>query len=590
MADEPPIIDEGTAQPVDPFEAELVAYLDGELEPSAARKVEARLASDPGARARAAALKKTFDLLDYLPKREPSPTFASRTLERLPAAKSGATPSRPSTATQASQAPSEPIPQSASVSASGQAAAGTLSGGSIQSAIVPRTPWELWAAVLVVMLVACLAGGYVAVDLARSRLMQPVAGQPHAEELQIADHRIVENLPLYAVVDHLAFLQELAKPDLFGEDPIVAIDPATKPPTIEPDKPTGPSFTSLATEFKALPPARRQAIRELDKQLFAIDPRNREQLFRVLEAYAIWLDRLPEAERARVLALETPARRLEEIRGIRNRQWFDALPSTQRAKLKGLPPDKQADLIRQWKDEENTRRDDLVFQKTYAEDIASNKIPWPFDHPERRKEVTDFMRQAYHLDDDKVQRLSEADRTRYNSVLAAANERGGWFAWYAYGRTVHELVKKYEVLPEPATGTPITSYAQLGSKGERWLEKGRGRTLTLPYVGKWPEFALAVHSYLGTEKGEKVQLPPLGPARPTEFKEPLRTFVTRDLLPALSAADRKSFESIEGKWPEYPRELIRLAKQCDLSVPGVTPPGSPKRWENLYGNGPRLRP
>jgi anti-sigma factor RsiW len=37
----------------DPFEAELVAYLDGELDAAAARRVEAKLASDPAARARA---------------------------------------------------------------------------------------------------------------------------------------------------------------------------------------------------------------------------------------------------------------------------------------------------------------------------------------------------------------------------------------------------------------------------------------------------------------------------------------------------------------------------------------------------------
>ena len=35
----------------DPFEAELVAYLDGELDPAAARAVEERLANDPDARA-----------------------------------------------------------------------------------------------------------------------------------------------------------------------------------------------------------------------------------------------------------------------------------------------------------------------------------------------------------------------------------------------------------------------------------------------------------------------------------------------------------------------------------------------------------
>ena len=53
---------------------ELVAYLDGELNEEAARQVEERISLDPKARAEADALKKAWDLLDYLPKPEPSPS------------------------------------------------------------------------------------------------------------------------------------------------------------------------------------------------------------------------------------------------------------------------------------------------------------------------------------------------------------------------------------------------------------------------------------------------------------------------------------------------------------------------------------
>src|SRR5436309_9980163 len=90
MADDPNL---DTPQPADdapdPDEAELVAYLDGELDAPAARRLEDRMAADPELRTRAAALKKTYDLLDYLPRPEPSATFATRTLDRLPAVRSG---------------------------------------------------------------------------------------------------------------------------------------------------------------------------------------------------------------------------------------------------------------------------------------------------------------------------------------------------------------------------------------------------------------------------------------------------------------------------------------------------------------------
>jgi anti-sigma factor RsiW len=61
----------------------LVAYLDGELDAAAAQALEAKLGLDPKARREADLLRKTWDLLDYLPRPEPSPTFTTKTLDRL---------------------------------------------------------------------------------------------------------------------------------------------------------------------------------------------------------------------------------------------------------------------------------------------------------------------------------------------------------------------------------------------------------------------------------------------------------------------------------------------------------------------------
>src|SRR5437016_5632947 len=59
----------------------LSAYLDGELAPEAARSLEAKLNTDPQARAEADSLRKTWELLDYLPRPAASATFTSRTLQ-----------------------------------------------------------------------------------------------------------------------------------------------------------------------------------------------------------------------------------------------------------------------------------------------------------------------------------------------------------------------------------------------------------------------------------------------------------------------------------------------------------------------------
>src|SRR5882724_4743238 len=63
--------------------ANLVAFLDGELDEATAHALESKLSLDPLARAEADALRRTWELLDYLPKPEPSTDFTNRTLERL---------------------------------------------------------------------------------------------------------------------------------------------------------------------------------------------------------------------------------------------------------------------------------------------------------------------------------------------------------------------------------------------------------------------------------------------------------------------------------------------------------------------------
>src|ERR1051326_4518536 len=63
----------------------LVAYLDNELDEPVARTVEAKLNLDPAVRAEADQMKLAWDLLDYLPRPEPSPGFAGRTMSRLTA-------------------------------------------------------------------------------------------------------------------------------------------------------------------------------------------------------------------------------------------------------------------------------------------------------------------------------------------------------------------------------------------------------------------------------------------------------------------------------------------------------------------------
>jgi anti-sigma factor RsiW len=161
MSKQPPLNDEERA--------ELVAYLDGELDGERARGVEARISRDPRIRAEAEALGKAWELLDYLPRPEPSPNFTHRTLDRI---------SAPQTAIR----------------------------------IPPGRRWRTvlfgvgWAAAVVL----AVLGGYAGVNL--------LAPPDRTDEELARDLRVIENKRLYDPIDDIDFLRQLDVADLFGDD------------------------------------------------------------------------------------------------------------------------------------------------------------------------------------------------------------------------------------------------------------------------------------------------------------------------------------------------------------------------------------
>jgi hypothetical protein len=166
--------------PLDDKEREqLVAFLDGELTGEEALRIERRLSLDPTARAEAETLRRTWDMLDFLPRPEPSASFTEKTLTRLSSIRA--------------------------------------------EALRPTPPWRDWRAIgfavvwMVSLAVATLSGYQGYKHLARPRYDPKLA----------RDLRLIENMRYYDLVDDMNFLTELDKPDLFGEDsPAPSPDPS----------------------------------------------------------------------------------------------------------------------------------------------------------------------------------------------------------------------------------------------------------------------------------------------------------------------------------------------------------------------------
>jgi hypothetical protein len=485
---------------------DLVAYLDGELPPDDERAVEAQLAADADARTRADELKRTYDLLDFLPKPEPSASFTSRTLTAL-------TPLVPA-------------------SASG-------------SQFVPARPSRRWpeAIAWVIFAVAAVAGGGFA-----HRLVAPPA-EKRADPATADDFKLMARLPLYAGVDDLDFLRALEKADLFEDEPLVAADRPTPPMTDD-------EREALLAQFRTFPPARRQQLRSLHQSLTDLTPPDREPLLRTLEGYAVWLGRLPPADRRRVLDA-SPADRLDAVQSAVARQWRETLPEAKRAAIRNAAGEERAELVAIYRGQERGRRDEWeLAARRWKQFGDKGHTPWPFDERERERK-NDLPPGC---------RLTREELLTLKSHREAATQEGYWLSYGAY---LLRLSEQHPTLPRPKSGRPIAEPNQVPAGYAVPFPRVR------PLVGKWPDFALEVGR---ANPRPDPKAPPLGPCRPDEFAEPVRKFV----LETLPAADRKKLEPFEGKWPQYPQKLLELARGQNLSVPEAMLPGEPRRWQEMY--------
>ena len=153
----------------EPLRAELVAYLDNELDPSTRERLEQRLSEDGDYRRELQQLQRTWDLLDSLPRAEVDEGFTRSTVEMV------------------------------AVSAAEDVEQG-------QQAVVKRKRVGWFVA----------GGGVIAASLIGYFVTQQFASAPN--ERLLRDLPVIENLDLYKHADSVEFLRKLDQAGLFPEE------------------------------------------------------------------------------------------------------------------------------------------------------------------------------------------------------------------------------------------------------------------------------------------------------------------------------------------------------------------------------------
>jgi hypothetical protein len=319
----------------------------------------------------------------------------------------------------------------------------------------------------------------------------------------------------------------------------------------------------LAT-FWALASQRRQRLRKLDRDLHQLDSATRQRLWGVLERYHAWLKRLPEEQRRRINSASDWQERLRIVKDLREQEWLQRQPKAVRASVAGLSASQRSQRVTELRAEQRRR---LKLALT------------PF-RPEPRK-LSDFPVDVRLFVQFSLRPLLTPEERRQLDQT----ERK---PWPLYARTLASLAEKHP-LPLPGPIGPVR-IADLPEKlRENIHNHPRWEAALKRQEGKWPEFGVALLYQPGRKKPRPVGrfMEKAMPARLEDCSEAVRLFATTGPLgKALSPAEKEELKKAEGKWPDYPKTLLKLARKHNLTLPGMTLPGPKELWDRARA--PRL--
>jgi hypothetical protein len=324
--------------------------------------------------------------------------------------------------------------------------------------------------------------------------------------------------------------------------------------------------------FQAQDPARQQQLRKLDADFRQLAPEDQARLTRVMQAYNAWLAKLPEADRRRVLAAPTAAERLEEVKRLREREWVESLPKPYREEYAALDADARRQKVQEWRAEEAERRDEWALAQKHWAENPSGKVPQVFAN--ERPAVDAF---ALRLREN----LSEPERRSLDEARTGLEESGLWFG---YGFVLVRLADQHPIFPWTKVGP--RDWKELPEEARRRIPRPAEMPREMRRAqGRWPEFAVEVAAFC---KKNNLSVPPLGDCRkdqmPAEVVQVVDRWERELKRTEAGRADLRALDAAQGKWPDYPRFIVELARKHKQPLPGwtlPTPPNQPQFWDRL---------
>ncbi|MGL4424608.1 MAG: hypothetical protein ACRCZF_28400, partial [Gemmataceae bacterium] len=260
----------------------------------------------------------------------------------------------------------------------------------------------------------------------------------------------------------------------------------------------------------------------------------------------------------------------------------EALPESLRKQLDLLDHAEQVQRLEDYRRREKETHRDWQLARRQWDALKGQKKPWPFSEPVLTQQIEDFVTQSLkprllRFEIEQLDRL-QAD---FKAESAANNPENKPFSSIRYAIFLLKMTENHPLLPE--FGDPkkvIRNREDLTTEQLRPFNNTRDLKRKLIDVpARWPDLAEAVARE--AKKAGVTITPALGPSRAKEYTEPVAQSLER-LIRVLSPEDFQKLQKLEGQWPEHSRQMMLLAQQHDMVIPGVQLPGSPREWQKYY--------
>jgi hypothetical protein len=326
-----------------------------------------------------------------------------------------------------------------------------------------------------------------------------------------------------------------------------------------------------AIAFLALPKERRDPLFKLHHDLHRESSASQTRLKNVLERYARWLARLPEKHRDAVRNESDLTARLVVIRELRDQDWMQTRPRVVREQWQALAGPEKTAMLGRLRQEERQRRQHWRLAVRFWQDLIDGKsLPTRLaDLRDRDQEGVGVYLMPLLSKQDRL-RLKQADGLwpDYPTILVELADAHPFALHTASGPThFAELPPALQDLFNEAIQGP----SAMGKKHAQLLER---------FEGQWPKYAQMVASVNRMYMNKKRLPRELWAYDFASLQQPMQNYVKK-LIESIPDVERVLLQGAEGKWPDYPVTIQKLAQAHKLPPPPweTALSGSPERWD-----------